>query len=87
MNAIAFFDFDGTITTKDTLLEFIKFTKGTPSFLTGFLLNSPYLVAYKLNLIPNQRAKEKVMQYFFKNTPLDEFQKQNLMCQQLANPF
>lgn len=76
MKAIAFFDFDGTITTKDTLLEFIKFTKGTPAFLTGFLLNSPYLVAYRLKLISNQRAKEKVMEYFFKNTSLFEFQKQ-----------
>jgi phosphatidylglycerophosphatase C len=75
MKSIAFFDFDGTLTTKDTLLEFIKFTKGNAAFLTGFLLNSPYLVAYKLNLIPNQRAKEKVMQYFFKNTPLSDFQK------------
>jgi phosphatidylglycerophosphatase C len=75
MKSIAFFDFDGTLTTKDTLLEFIKFTKGTAAFLTGFLLNSPYLVAYKLNLIPNQQAKEKVMRYFFKNTPLTDFQK------------
>lgn len=74
MKTIAFFDFDGTITTKDTLLEFIKYVKGSRSFLTGFLLNSPYLVAYKLNLIPNQLAKEKVMAYFFKNMPLSEFQ-------------
>lgn len=74
MKAIAFFDFDGTITTKDTLLEFIKFTKGTTAFLTGFLLNSPYLFAYKLSLISNQVAKEKVISYYFKNTPLAEFQ-------------
>lgn len=75
MKAIAFFDFDGTITTKDTLLEFIKYVKGNRRFVTGFLLNSPYLVAYKLNVISNQRAKEKVITYFFKNTPLPEFQK------------
>lgn len=74
MKSIAFFDFDGTITTKDTLLEFIKFTKGTTAFLTGFLLNSPYLVAYKLALISNQLAKEKVISYYFKNMPLAEFQ-------------
>ena len=36
---IAFFDFDGTITTKDTLLEFIKYSRGTMSFYWGFLLN------------------------------------------------
>ena len=73
---IAFFDFDGTITTKDTLLEFIRFCKGDFSFLRGFLWNSPYLIAFKLRLISNQLAKEKVLQYFFRNTPVDEFQKQ-----------
>lgn len=71
---IAFFDFDGTITTKDTLLEFIKFSKGTAGFYFGFIINSPYLVAYKLKLISNQKAKEKVLQFFFKGTPVEQFQ-------------
>ncbi len=75
MKTIAFFDFDGTITTKDTLLEFIKFTQGNRAFITGFLLNSPYLAAYKLKLISNQLAKEKIIDYYFKNTPLARFQK------------
>jgi HAD superfamily hydrolase (TIGR01490 family) len=70
---IAFFDFDGTITTKDTLLEFIKFAKGTLSFYLGFLIYSPFLVAYKLKLIPNQKAKEKVLQYFFKGMDIAQF--------------
>ncbi|MET0463712.1 MAG: HAD family hydrolase [Chitinophagaceae bacterium] len=71
---IAFFDFDGTITTKDTLLEFIKYAKGHLPFYAGFALNSPYLVAYKLKLIPNQLAKEKVLAHFFRNMPLVQFQ-------------
>jgi HAD superfamily hydrolase (TIGR01490 family) len=70
---IAFFDFDGTITTKDTLLEFIKHSKGPLQFYLGFILNSPYLLAYKFKIISNQSAKEKVLQFFFKNTPLAEF--------------
>ncbi|MFL5808985.1 MAG: HAD family hydrolase, partial [Flavisolibacter sp.] len=70
---IAFFDFDGTITTKDTLLEFIKFDKGSFRFLLGFLINSPYLLAYKLKIISNQSAKEKVLQFFFHDTPLSAF--------------
>jgi HAD superfamily hydrolase (TIGR01490 family) len=74
--SIAFFDFDGTITTKDTLLEFIKYSKGRLNFYLGFLINSPYLIAYKLKLIPNQTAKEKVLRYFFQDTPVSEFQKQ-----------
>lgn len=43
-------------------------------FYIGFLLNSPYLIAYKLKLISNQRAKEKVLSYFFKNMPVKEYQ-------------
>lgn len=70
---IAVFDFDGTITTKDTLLEFIKFNKGKFSFYWGFLLNLPYLIAFKLKIISNQAAKEKVLKFFFQNTPLTTF--------------
>lgn len=71
---IAFFDFDGTITTKDTLLEFIKFSRGGLLFYLGFLLTSPWVLAYKLKLISNQQAKEKVLQFFFRNWPLSRFQ-------------
>ncbi|HEX9511991.1 MAG TPA: HAD-IB family hydrolase [Puia sp.] len=71
---IAFFDFDGTITTKDTLLEFIKFSKGSLLFGLGFLLTSPWVLAYKLKLISNQQAKEKVLQFFFRKESLSRFQ-------------
>lgn len=73
---IAFFDFDGTITTKDSLLEFIKFYKGSFSFYLGFLLYSPFLLAYKLRIIPNYTAKQKVLRFFFKGEILADFQKQ-----------
>ena len=70
---IAFFDFDGTITTKDTLLEFIRFARGGFAFALGFLLCSPWIVAYKLKVIDNQRAKERVLRYFFHGTSETEF--------------
>jgi|SRR5579872_3982286 len=73
MSKIAFIDFDGTITTKDTLLEFIRYSKGTVRFYLGFILNSPWLVAYKLKLISNQRAKERILRFFFRHMPLDRF--------------
>jgi HAD superfamily hydrolase (TIGR01490 family) len=78
---IAFFDFDGTITKKDTLLEFIKFTKGSFGFYLGFLLNLPYLIAYKLKIISNQSAKEKVLRFFFHGIAIEEF---NRRCQEFA---
>ena len=71
---IAFFDFDGTITTKDTLLEFIKFSKGTFRFYLGFAINFHYLVAFKLRLISNQIAKEKILDFFFNNTSKQTFE-------------
>lgn len=73
---IAFFDFDGTITRKDTLLEFIRFSQGWLNFCIGFFLTSPWILAYKLKLISNQRAKEKVLAYFFKDYPISRFQQQ-----------
>ena len=72
---IAFFDFDGTITTKDTLLEIIRFQKGTLSYYTGFLLHAPWLLAYKLKLIPNDTAKQQILKYFFGGMKEQDFQR------------
>jgi phosphatidylglycerophosphatase C len=71
---IAFLDFDGTVTTKDTLLEFIKFSKGSFRFYLGFLINSPWLLAWKGGIISNQRAKERMLTWFFGGMQLDAFQ-------------
>jgi HAD superfamily hydrolase (TIGR01490 family) len=79
---IAFFDFDGTITTKDTLLEFIRFSKGGLRFNLGFLLNSPWLVAMKLKLISNQKAKERILAHFFGKQPIPAFKQQ---CEAFSN--
>lgn len=75
---IVLFDFDGTITTKDTLLEFIRFYHGSAKFVTGFLLNSPWLVLMKLKVIPNWKAKEKVLEWFFRNEEVTTF---NAKCE------
>ena len=78
---IAFFDLDGTITMKDTLLEFIKYSKGPLKFWFGFLLHSPYIISYKAGFITNQKAKEKVLTYFFRNMAVADFQK---LCDQFS---
>lgn len=71
---IAFFDFDGTITTKDTLLEIIKFQKGVVYFYIGFILYSPILIAFKLKLISNSWAKQQILKFFFANNKFADFQ-------------
>ena len=71
---LALFDLDGTITTKDTFLEFIKYYHGSAKFYLGFLLTSPWLFFFKAGIIPNWRAKEKVLEYFFKGESTHDFQ-------------
>ena len=70
---IVFFDFDGTITTDDSLLKFIRFVVGDRRFLLGLVVLSPMLVLYKLKLIPNYKAKQYMLSWFFKGMSKDSF--------------
>lgn len=77
MKKIVAFDFDGTLTRKDTLIEFIRFAKGSAALFVGLLLLSPWLVAFKLKLYPNWRAKERLFACFFKGMKQAGF---NMLC-------
>ena len=81
MRKIYAFDFDGTLTTKDTLLEFIRFAKGSGQMFRVFLLFSPLLLLMKLHLYPNWKAKQQLFSYFFKGTNIDDF---NALCTRFA---
>ena len=70
---LALFDFDGTITTEDSLIKFIRYTFGDIKTAWGMLLLSPMLITYKLKLIPNYKAKEMMLSYFFKEMDEREF--------------
>ena len=72
---LALFDFDGTITNRDTLIDFIIYTHGYFGFVLGFTLMLPYLIGYKLKIIPNYRAKERVLEYFYKGKKIEELEK------------
>ena len=75
------FDFDGTLTTRDTLIAFIRYAKGTRAFVLGFLLHAHLLVLMKLGLYPNWKAKQKIFSYFFKGMNLGDF---DALCQRFA---
>ncbi len=72
-NSLALFDFDGTLTTKDSFIEFIKFYHGKAKFFTGIALNIPVLVLFKLGVLPNWKAKEQLMKHFFNEVKISEF--------------
>lgn len=70
---VAAFDFDGTLTRKDSFLEFVKFAKGRWGLCKGILLHAHVLAAYLFHLYPNGKAKQRLFAYFFKGLPLSEF--------------
>jgi len=70
---IALFDFDGTITTDDSLIKFIRFVVGDVKFIWGMVFLSPMLTVYKLKLIPNYKAKQYMLSYFFKDMNKEKF--------------
>jgi len=72
---IAIFDFDGTITKKDSLLEFIIFSKGKLQFYLCFLLFSPMLILMKMKLLSNQKVKQMVFAYLYKGISAETFNK------------
>jgi phosphatidylglycerophosphatase C len=72
---LTLFDFDGTITKKDSLVDFIQFAVGKPKYYIGLLKLSPMLLVFSLKLIPNYIAKEKLISYFFKNLIQSDFDK------------
>ena len=81
MKKIVAFDFDGTLTTKDTLLVFIRFAKGFKDFWLGFLRFAHLLVLMKLGLYPNWKAKQKVFAHFFEGMRIEDF---NEFCLRFA---
>ena len=81
MKKVYAFDFDGTLTTRDTLLAFIRYAKGTKAFYLGFFLHAPWLVLMLLGFYPNWKAKQQVFSYFFKGMTLKEF---DALCQAFA---
>ena len=81
MRKVYAFDFDGTLTTRDTLLAFIRYACGTRAFLLGFLRHAHRLVLMKLGLYPNWKAKQHIFSYFFKGLDQEAF---DTLCRQFA---
>ena len=72
---LVLFDFDGTITRDDSLLEFVAYVVGFKKFFRGILVLSPILAAYKLGLASNNFTRRKLLGYFFAGMGADKFDK------------
>ena len=70
---LVLFDFDGTITTRDTLIEFVRFYRGNRKYLESMLMLSPILALYKLKMIPNWKAKQHFLARHFRGESIETF--------------
>lgn len=65
-SGIALFDLDGTITSKDTLFEFIKFAAGERKFWIGLVVMSPLILLFLLKIHPSEKLKEDFFSFYLK---------------------
>lgn len=63
---LALFDFDGTLTTKDSLDEFLRYIVGRKKYFVYMFKFIPYFIFWKLRLMNNGVAKEHLFRIFFK---------------------
>lgn len=71
---LALFDFDGTITSRDTLFLFLEHYKGRKVFIKNMLILLPIFLLFKLKVISNWRTKEYVLRKFLRGESFTTFQ-------------
>lgn len=62
---LVLFDFDGTLTKRDTFPQFIFFSQGYLKGLLGFLIFFPYIFLFLTKLMDGAKLKEKLVRYYF----------------------
>lgn len=72
---VAAFDFDGTITTRDSLLPFLIHSTGYLKALSKLTTLSPEYLRYICNLSSRQKTKEITLTSFFGGVELQQLQK------------
>ncbi len=73
-SGLAVFDFDGTITSRDSFLEFIRFTHGSWRLWWGLGKHGYSIVLYFLGRHPNDRLKEKIFSHFYKGLSQEQLE-------------
>jgi HAD superfamily hydrolase (TIGR01490 family) len=69
---LALFDFDGTITTRDTFTPFILKAVSPTRMAIGKVVLSPLIAAYKLGLLPASLMRRAVVRFGFRGRRGDE---------------
>ncbi|RYX96075.1 MAG: HAD-IB family hydrolase [Comamonadaceae bacterium] len=72
---VAAFDFDGTLTRRDTLMPFLAGGLGWPRFAAALLACAPSLAGYALRLVPNDVAKARLLRHTLAGRSIAEIER------------
>lgn len=72
---VAAFDFDGTLTRRDTLMPFLLRGLGWRRFVLALLTCLPWLLGYALRLVANDVAKQKLLLVTLKGKSVEDLQR------------
>ncbi|MCR4583163.1 MAG: haloacid dehalogenase-like hydrolase [Prevotella sp.] len=81
MKQVVAFDFDGTLTSRDTFIALLRYAAGSWRLAMGLLRYAPQLLLMRLHLFPNGRTKELVFSHFFRGMKIEDF---DALCRQFA---
>ncbi len=84
MKKIFAFDFDGTLTTHDTFLLFVKHAVGRSRFTGGMVLFAPMLILMRMRLVNNNWLKEVVFSFFCRGMKTGRWEK---TCSSFAEKY
>ncbi|WP_419803564.1 HAD family hydrolase [Mucilaginibacter sp.] len=71
--AIAFFDFDGTITNRDIFWDYLFYRLKTGLSPKKIIYSSPYFALYLIKVLNNEKAKQLIFSQLFKDEPIEFF--------------
>ena len=82
MKKVLFSDFDGTLTTKDSMMSIIIYQRGRLGLVLALLRILPWLILMFMGRYSNQRTKERLLHNCFGQLTEEEF---NVFCQRFAD--
>lgn len=71
---LALFDFDGTITDRETMPDFMRAAVRPRRLAIGKVLFLPLVVGYKLGLVPGSLVRNAICRFGFRGVPVTELE-------------
>lgn len=65
MKKLALFDFDGTISSRDSMFDFAKFAVGSYKYYQGLIYLLPSFIKHIVKITDAQQAKQIFLSYYF----------------------